>query len=57
MMIIQDTIFLAEAVKDISVNDDDIYVFTVTVKLTAYALMIKEDYEGQTKWDDFCFFK
>lgn len=47
--------FLAEAVKDISVNDEDIYTFTVTVKLMTYALMIKCDYEGQTKWDEFCF--
>lgn len=47
--------FLAEAQGEIDIDDSDIYVFTIKVKFTAYGLMIKKDYEGQTKWDSFCF--
>lgn len=47
--------FLAEVEDSIEIDDSDIYVFTIKVKFTAYGLMIKKDYEGQTEWDSFCF--
>lgn len=47
--------FLAEAVDNIDIDDTEIYIATIKVKFTAYGLMIKNDLEGQTRWDTFGF--